>query len=513
MSVALGRRWAAALVATLLLAAAGAGSARAGQIVYPSGTGIWVMNDDGSGSRELVDATQVPGMEFLGDPSVQPNGNEVAFVARWNQASAEQNAFTPASPGFCGGNCEGIYELRNGGVTRISPAPFACGGQPCESQEVDPRIGSDGRVAYTFKTYVSELNYTSWTPVTGQSALLSRDAGGGNQLEYKTACAGTSLAGRPVTDADALAVDPTNSSRIVYANCAEVVEDGVCPGGFITGYDIFDSGANPGTAADDKLVHTFADPAAECLRDANTQISDLDLSPDGSHVAEINGGAGAGLWTMATSGGEATQLLAIPSKWLFFSPRYIGPNEIALSAGPSPSQISIYTVPTSCTPASCDVSTGAGVHDLTGSRHLSSDYILATAGFGYTTSNAPIAAVGAGVSGTGGNGGGGSAGTGGTVTLAPIARQHVGTLLAGGLPFTVRCTAPCVVSASLRLGRTVLGTSSGYASGARTLRLRLSARGRSRLRHVRSATLTLRLVTRDSTAHARTLTRTFRVTR
>ena len=56
---------------TLLCAVAAlavAAPAHAGQIVYPSGTGIWVMNDDGSAKRELVDTSQVNGMEHLGDP-------------------------------------------------------------------------------------------------------------------------------------------------------------------------------------------------------------------------------------------------------------------------------------------------------------------------------------------------------------------------------------------------------------------------------------------------------------
>src|SRR5205807_852088 len=83
-----------------ILAALGAlavaAPAHAGQIVYPSGSGIWVMNDDGSAKRELVDATQVPGMEYLGDPSVQPNGTEVAFDGRWDRAYYEQNRFGPA---------------------------------------------------------------------------------------------------------------------------------------------------------------------------------------------------------------------------------------------------------------------------------------------------------------------------------------------------------------------------------------------------------------------------------
>ena len=114
------------------------------------------MNEDGSAERELVDVSQVPSMEHLGDPSVLPNGTEVAFDGRWNQAYYEQNHWGSA-PGMCGGNCEGIYELVNGAATRVTNAPFDCGAQPCESQEINPRVARDGSVAYVFQTYVSQI--------------------------------------------------------------------------------------------------------------------------------------------------------------------------------------------------------------------------------------------------------------------------------------------------------------------------------------------------------------------
>ncbi|MGH2877973.1 MAG: hypothetical protein ACRDLV_17105, partial [Solirubrobacteraceae bacterium] len=153
------------------------------------------MNDDGSAKHELVDATQVAGMEYLGDPSVQPNGTEVAFEGRWDQSSSEQNRFGNA-PGFCGGNCEGIYELVNGAASRMTGAPFACGAQPCAAFEFDPRVASDGAVAYVYEVYVSEANgYGGWQAVTGQSGLFSRDSAGQNQQGWQTRCEGTGSGG------------------------------------------------------------------------------------------------------------------------------------------------------------------------------------------------------------------------------------------------------------------------------------------------------------------------------
>src|ERR1700742_1142681 len=237
-----------------LCALGAATQAHAGQIVYPSGTGIWVMNDDGSAKRQLVDATQLPSMEYLGDPSVQPNGTEVAFDGRWNQAYYEQNHWGPA-PGMCGGNCEGIYELVNGVATRVTNAPFDCGAQPCESQEVNPRVARDGSVAYVFQTYVSEIGPSGWMPVDGQSDLLARDSAGAHQTRWPTACDGTASSGKEITNADVLAVNPLVPTQIAYANCPETANDGSCVLDWTSAYDVIDSGPSQTTASDDITYH------------------------------------------------------------------------------------------------------------------------------------------------------------------------------------------------------------------------------------------------------------------
>ncbi|HXD64676.1 MAG TPA: hypothetical protein VNV17_08670, partial [Solirubrobacteraceae bacterium] len=381
------------IIAAALSSLALAAPAHAGQIVYPSGGGIWVMNDDGSAKRELVDVSQVPSMEHLGDPSVQPNGTEVAFEGRWNQASYEQNHWGSA-PGMCGGNCEGIYELVNGSVSRITNAPFDCGAQPCESQETDPRVARDGSVAYVFQSWNSELGGTGWMPIQGQSDLLARDSSGANQTRWPTACDGTSAAGREITDADVLAVNPLVPSQIAYANCRETTNDGSCVVDWTTAYDVIDSGASQGSAADDVTYHSLADPNAQCLQDATTQIGDIDFSPDATHMVEVHGGgSGAGIYSYAAShngGASATELLAIPNGWTFYGVRYIGSGRIGFTAGTSTDTIGLYTIPTACTPATCNVAAGTGVTNLTGSNYVSGDYVLGTAGFSYTSSGSAI---------------------------------------------------------------------------------------------------------------------------
>jgi hypothetical protein len=525
-------------LALVALAAGHPARALAGQIVYSAGTGIWAMNDDGSGKHELVDASQVPGTEYLGDPDVQPGGNEVAFVGRWNQSSVEQNKYYGASPGFCGGNCEGYYELRGGGVTRISPAPFDCGGQPCASYEFDPRVASDGSVGYVFQTWVSEYNGYGWSPILGQSALLSRDSNGSGQQQWKTACEGTSSANQEVTDASVLAVDPANPNEIAYGNCAETSTVN-CPFSFVTGYDIYLSGANRTDPGDDTLVHTINDPNARCLQDAATRIQDLSFSPDGSHIAELHGSSGAGIWTYpAAANATGSQLIAITGDWVFYSARYIGPNEIGFTAGEdtnhdgSPEHIDLYEIPTTCTPATCAIATGQGVRNLTRSGDLTYDYILNTANFGYTSSTTPLVAVptAGGPSGNGGTGGSvggspppGSHGGNGTAkapgAAITVARtQRMAVLTKKGLRFTVSCAGACRARATLILAGkkgVVVATVTKRLTKAGKLKItiHLSRKVLSKLRRARSVKLTLKLVVSGATGGTRMLTKTIVVRR
>jgi hypothetical protein len=512
-----------------LCALGAAGPAHAGQIVYPSGTGIWVMNDDGSAKRQLIDATQVPSMEYLGDPSVQPNGTEVAFDGRWNQAYYEQNHWGPA-PGMCGGNCEGIYELVNGVATRITNAPFDCGAQPCESQEVNPRVARDGSVAYVFQTYVSEIGPSGWMPVDGQSDLLARDSAGANQTRWPTACDGTASSGKEVTDADVLAVNPLVPTQIAYANCPETANDGSCVLDWTSAYDVIDSGPSQTTASDDITYHSVADPNAQCLQDASTRIGDIDFSPDATHMVELHGGSsGAGIYTYSASqngGASATELLALPSGWTFYAVRYVGSSRIGFTAGTSSDKVSLYTIPTTCTPAQCNVASGAGVTNLTGSQAVSSDYVLATAGFSYTTSGSEIKAVttpppppppcttckpqpppscttckpGAKL----------------TASVARIGTERMGTLLRTGLTVKVTCSAACRLNGSIMLKRAVLGTASKRLGkrGSATFTVHLSHKGATALRRARTAkALTVLISATDSARHKVTLTRTVKLKR
>ncbi|MGH2876483.1 MAG: hypothetical protein ACRDLV_09550, partial [Solirubrobacteraceae bacterium] len=392
---------------------------------------------------------------------------------------------------------------------------------------------SDGSVAYVYEAYVSEANgYGGWQAVTGQSGLFSRDSAGQNQQGWQTKCEGTGSGGYAITDADILAVNPTNPSQIAYGNCVESDDGSGCFGiPSKTAYDVFGSGGSRSSASDDVLLHTAGDPTAVNCQDASTKIGDLDFSPDASHLVELHGGYAAGIYiypASANGGASATELMAIPAGWTIYGVRYLGAGHVGFSAGPSSDKLAIYSMPTSCTPATCDVSTGAGVTDLTGAGNVNADYILNTSQFGYTSSNAPIAPLstngGNGGTNGGGNGGtnGGNSGnnghhqTAGSAPKASVSRigvEHLKVLLRKGLSFTISCSASCHLTASIMLKRSTLGKTTKRLKAHRRLKLTIHIAHRSRTKLRRPVKLTLKLVVSDTAGHRRTLTRKLEVKR
>jgi hypothetical protein len=180
-------------------------------------------------------------------------------------------------------------------------------------------------------------------------------------------------------------------------------------------------------------------------------------------------------------------------------------------------------MPTTCTPASCDVASGTGVTNLSGSSYVSTDYVLNTAFFGYTSSGAAIKAVGTTTPPPGCTSctpvpprpcttcTKKSAGL--TATLSRITMQRMRTLQRKGLAVKVTCSAACRLSASLKLKRTVLGTASKRLAkrGTASVTVRLSRKGARALTRAHRPTLTLSVVVSDSAGKKKTVTRTFKV--
>jgi hypothetical protein len=161
----------ALLVAGLFLAFAGTAKA---QIVFVRNGAIWAMNDDGSGQRQLIAASQDGNNDplnydaSLSNPDVfQKGGQAVVFEG----VSA------------CSAGCYdavGIYQLASGQVTRLTPDPWFGGAVLVTSGEMDPRLTANSLAAF-------EYVYDETSPIYDvQSSLDTRSLADGTEQSWST---------------------------------------------------------------------------------------------------------------------------------------------------------------------------------------------------------------------------------------------------------------------------------------------------------------------------------------
>jgi hypothetical protein len=149
-------RRAAGVAALVCLAVLATAQVSAAQLIVARGGAIYAMNDDGSNQRQLIAASQIPGVAapaHLSDVDVFQNGG---------QTLAFTYGGSVFSPG-CGLYCEAIYTLSSGSLTRLSPAGMAFDGT-WVSYDAQPRVTADSEVAY---------QSTLWDLDTSPSTLLA----------------------------------------------------------------------------------------------------------------------------------------------------------------------------------------------------------------------------------------------------------------------------------------------------------------------------------------------------
>ncbi len=209
----------AAVAGLSLVAASGA---TAGQIVYLHAGGLWAMSDGGGSPHQLATAAQAGGtIGAVGFPgynglSVQPNGTAIAFDA---------GVPAPNSAGNCTGNCPGMYTLINGVATRLSAAPFWCGGGDpsigCESADVDPAVTSNGQLVYLSQSATNDYTCGSGCGDIAQTAstIDSRPLAGGTPAAFPGPSSGSSVGGEypsgPILNG-VIASDPSDPTKIAY---------------------------------------------------------------------------------------------------------------------------------------------------------------------------------------------------------------------------------------------------------------------------------------------------------
>ncbi len=259
----------------VLLLVVAAPAAGAGQIVFQHGADIWVMNEDGSGAKPLLTVAQVPGMTSIGNPHVFPNGGaDLAFEATTNANNA---AIGSGPAGACGLQCTGIYTLAGGAVTRITSAPAPCGPTPqwCGSFSTNPDWTADGKIAYEYSQYTWEYSCIilpcNWTFTSALEEIHTTPpspGGAGPTWAVQHGGIGSDLA--PLTD-------PADAGKIAYIGASICSPECVYPLYISTG-----GGTDTPVVYDDNLI-------------------DAAWSPDGSTLADIEGGGERGIWTYAAN--------------------------------------------------------------------------------------------------------------------------------------------------------------------------------------------------------------------
>jgi hypothetical protein len=155
----------------------------------------------------------VPGYNGL---SVQPNGTAIAF---------DTGVPAPKSAGNCTGNCPGMYTLINGVATRLSAAPFRCGGGDpnigCESADVDPAVTSNGQLVYLSQSATNDYTCGAGCGNIAQtsSTIDSRPLAGGTPAAFPGPSSGSSVGGEypsgPILNG-VIASDPADPTKIAY---------------------------------------------------------------------------------------------------------------------------------------------------------------------------------------------------------------------------------------------------------------------------------------------------------
>jgi hypothetical protein len=255
------------LLVVVMLSAC-ASSASAGQIVYRHGSEVWAVNENGTAPHALVDDAQA-GVSGIYDPSVDPIGGTVAFVGT-----------TLAPDGNCEINCDGLYVLAGGALTRLSGPPANCitAGTECDTAAENPSVTTNGRVVYLAETVFGSIDFDDVATTTIDDLPLN-----GSE-----APAPWGLPPQSVAKGDddpslfyTVASDPANPNLIAYeggTNCS--VGMGVSDTGCITGIVVDDNqGQSPYNVSYDDEGQDW-----------------LAFSPNGNYVADIEAGEQRGIW-------------------------------------------------------------------------------------------------------------------------------------------------------------------------------------------------------------------------
>jgi hypothetical protein len=320
-----GRSWMAGVL--VMVAALIAASCAQATVIYAHGNDLWEMNDNGTGAKLLVSAADIPAMATLGAPNVLPGGSTVAFDATTNEFQNDAN------DGDCGLNCEGVYTITNGVVTRNSGAP----GDTTDftSEEYDPSLTANGNVIFDFITV--DFAGTPPSATGGTQSIDVRPVAPGGQTASPWST-------EPSASDDLLAANPANASLLAY-----FTDFGGSPPRELYVGDQSNSPAPTAVVSDPWEVSLAWNPAG-------TGFAVVDDQQPG----QSDGVFSPGIWTFPdTAGATPTEVLADPDP----SPRLGSPgafnggitfagSEILFTATVNGAR-NLWEVPSSCTATTC----------------------------------------------------------------------------------------------------------------------------------------------------------------
>jgi hypothetical protein len=340
-------RWAVTCALVLLPLLGGlalAPAASAGQIVWSVNNGIWGMNDDGSRPHELISAAapqlaaSLPSGTVSAPDIFQSGGTTVLFLG-------QTNAFAPSSqPQVCGADCSATYSLSNGLLTELGPPAAASPGSAY--YETQPRVTADGQEIFGSALTTGIVAGSAGT--TASALVERRIAANATTTPWSNTASET----QPASGFDGAPnpADPTQAAWVEFQGCNHALT----PNGPATCRYAVDAGsASNGNAP----VAIYDNEYVSANGRGPTSLA---WSSDGANLLMVDPFApNTGVYEFPVAGipgsKPITEVLAQPTGWTFGQARFAGPRIVfdAHQQIGSATTGDIYTIPASCTVATC----------------------------------------------------------------------------------------------------------------------------------------------------------------
>jgi hypothetical protein len=364
-----------ALACSLCGGLAAAAPARAGQIVWSTGSGIWAMRDNGSGPHELVSAAELSAslpQGTLSSPDLFQNGGTTVLFLGQTQA------FAPAGGSkACGADCSATYELAAGALTELGPPAAAAAGSAY--YETQPRLTANGDELFG-STLLTGISGSTMAPPA--NALVERALTAGAQVG-EWGASGSQTEPASGFDGSPDPADPTQAAWVAAQGCGFQVPSGG------TSQPSCQYAIQFGPMSGSSSVVIYDNELASANGQGPTSLA---LSSDGATLLMVDPYApNTGIYETPVAGvpgaKPVTELISQPSGWTFGQARFAGSKVVFdahdVVAGKPAGDI--YEISAGCTAATCTFPADA--------TNLTNDPTANSSDPAWTSANAPLAAL------------------------------------------------------------------------------------------------------------------------